>query len=160
MTTVSSGAWAWLFVWPARSFRVGRCAGYGGGGQVVAAGGGPHARGNRSARAVSPWPARRQVQGALRAKDTTRAGTVISLRRTVAVVDLARPAGACQGRCCAGEAERDHGQHQPGRVAVNLPEDRYASAELFSSEWICLMIACPQWVMSAATCQPRLGRWW
>ena len=55
-----------------------------------------------------------------RAEDATRAGTVISLRRMVAVVALAR-CGAGEGGGGAGEVERDHGQHQPGGVRGELP---------------------------------------
>ena len=49
----------------------------------------------------------------------TRAGTVISLRRSAAVVALARSGARACGS--AGEVERDDCQHQPGRVGGEHP---------------------------------------
>ena len=54
-----------------------------------------------------------------RAEDAIRAGTAISLRRIVAVVALAS-AGAGDGGRGAGQVERHHGQHEPGRVRGEL----------------------------------------
>ena len=42
-------------------------------------------------------------------------------------------------------------------LAVNLPEGRCARAELFRSAWTCSMIACPRWVLSAATVSRSAG---
>ena len=50
-----------------------------------------------------------------RAEDAIRAGTVMSLRRMVAVVALAR-SGPVSVAAAQGEVERDHCEHQPGCV--------------------------------------------
>jgi len=42
-------------------------------------------------------------------------------------------------------------------LAVNTPEGRCARAEFFRSAWTCSMIACPRWVLSAATVSARAG---
>ena len=63
-----------------------------------------------------------------RAEDATRAGMVISLRRMVAVLDLARAApvrvAAARVRLNAITARTSHAE-----LAANLPEGRWASAE-------------------------------
>ena len=84
------------------------------------AGGGPQTRVNRSVQAVSQGQAVGRCRVSRRAEDAIRAGTVISLRRMVAVVALAR-LGAGDGGGGAGEVERHHGEHQPGGVRGELP---------------------------------------
>jgi hypothetical protein len=91
----------------------------GGGGQVVGVGGGPQSRANisfrRSRRARLP----RGVGVSLCLEDAIRAGTVISLRRDRRGGCPGQEAG--QGRSGAGQLERDHGQHQSGRVSCEMP---------------------------------------
>ena len=51
----------------------------------------------------------------------TLAGTLMSLRRMVAVVALARSRSrAGQGACAWGQVERHHCEHQPGGVRGEL----------------------------------------
>jgi hypothetical protein len=42
-------------------------------------------------------------------------------------------------------------------LAVKIPEGRCARAEPLRSAWTCSMIACPRWVLSAATVSSRSG---
>ncbi len=65
---------------------------FGQGGQVVGAGGGPQTRVNNSVQAVCQGQFVGRCRVALRAEDATRAGTVMSFRRIVVVVALARSA--------------------------------------------------------------------
>ena len=94
-----------------------------------------------------------------RAEVATRAGTVISLRRIVAVVALARsgPVRVAAARVRLNAMTASTSQ---AAFAVNTPEGRCARAEFFRSAWTCSMIACPRWVLSAATVSRMRGRWW
>ena len=90
------------------------------GGQVLAVAGGSATRLNSRVHASCQGHASGRCRVIRRAEEATRAGTVTSLRRIVAVVDLAS-AGAGHGGGGAGEVERDDGQHEPGRVRGELP---------------------------------------
>src|SRR4029077_6986134 len=109
-----------------------------------------------SVQAVSHGQAAGRCRVTRRAEDAIRAGTVISLRRTVAVVDLASPVparvAAARVRLKATTASTSQAE-----LAAKDPEGRCASAEFFRSAWTCSMIACPRWVLSAATVSARAG---
>ncbi len=85
-----------------------------------------------------------------RAEVATRAGTVISLRRIVAVVALAI-CGSVRLAAARVRLNAMTASTSQAALAVNTPDGRCASAEFFRSEWTCSMTACPRWVLSAAT---------
>ena len=91
-----------------------------------------------------------------RAEDAIRAGTVISLRRMVAVVALARsgPVRVAAARVRLNAITASTSQ---AALAVNFPDGRCARAEFFRSAWTCSMIAWPRWVLSAATVSRTSG---
>ena len=92
------------------------------GGQVrAAAAGGPQPSVNSWVHAVSQGQSFGRCKVIRRAEDAIRAGTVISVRRIVAVVDVARVGSPVSGGGRAGEVERDHGEHEPGGVRGELP---------------------------------------
>src|SRR4051794_38535030 len=85
-----------------------------------------------------------------RRREAARAGTWISLRRTVAVVARARsvPVSTPTARVRLNviTASTSH-----AALAVNTPDGRCVSAEPLRSAWACSMTACPRWVLSADT---------
>ena len=78
-----------------------------------------------------------------RAEVATRPGTCTSLRRTVAVVALARSAAAREPAARVRLNAMTASTSQAA-LAVNTPEGRCARAEFFRSAWTCSMIACPR----------------
>ena len=90
------------------------------GGQAGGGGGGSLTRSNSVVQAVSQGQAFGRCRVIRRAEVATRAGTVISLRRMVAVVAFAR-SGAGEVAGGAGEVERDDREHQPGGVGGEHP---------------------------------------
>jgi len=90
------------------------------------------------------------VQGEPPGEDAIRAGTVISLRRTVAVVDFASfgPVRVAAARVRLNAITARTSQ---AAFAANTPDGRCASAEFFRSAWTCSMMAWPRWVLSAVT---------
>ena len=70
-----------------------------------------------------------------RAEVATRAGTAISLRRMVAVVAFARSLPAMAAVRWVSNAMT--ARTSQAALAVNLPEGRWARAELFRSAWTC-----------------------
>ena len=95
---------------------------------------------NRRLHAVSQGQAVGRCRVTRRAEDATRAGTVISFLRIVAVVALARSApamvAAVRVRLNAMMARTSQ-----AALAVNFPEGRCARAELLRSAWTCSMTA-------------------
>ena len=87
----------------------------------MGASGGPHARTNRPAQAVCHGQAAGRCRVTLRAEDAIRAGTVISLRRMVAVLDLASavPAIVAAARVRLNAITASTSQ---AAFAANLPE--------------------------------------
>ena len=86
-----------------------------------------------------------------RAEVATRAGTWISLRRTVAVVALTSSGAAVRAAAARVRLNAMTASTSQALLAVNRPEGRCASAEALRSAWTCSMIAWPRWVLSAAT---------
>jgi hypothetical protein len=124
-----------------RVFRwVSGCAGLGWGGQVAAAVGGPQEWVNNRVQADSQghWVGRCTVMRL--AEDATRAATLTSFRRTVAVVALASSSpvrvAAARVRLKAITASTNHAE-----FAANEDEGKCARAELFRSAWTCSMMA-------------------
>ena len=84
----------------------------------------------------------------------------MSLRRMVAVVALASSGAAVRVAAARVRLNAMTASTSQAVFAANFPEGRCASAELFRSAWTCSMIACPRWVLSAATVSScRRGRW-
>ena len=79
-----------------------------------------------------------------RAEDATRAGTWISLRRTVAVVAFASWGAAVRLAAARVRLNAMTASTSQAAFAVNFPEGRCASAEFFRSAWTCSMMACPR----------------
>ena len=79
-----------------------------------------------------------------RAEDATRAGTWISLRRTVAVVAFAISGAAVRVAAAWVRLNAMTPSTSQAALAVNFPEGRCASAERLRSAWTCSMIACPR----------------
>lgn len=75
-----------------------------------------------------------------RAEDATRAGTVTSLLRIVAVVARAN-SGAARVPAARVRLNAMTASTSQAALALNIPEGRCASAEFFRSEWICSMTA-------------------
>ena len=69
----------------------------------------------------------------------------------------ATQAAAGEGPGCAGEVERHHGQDEPGAVRVELPGGQVRQGAVLQVAWTCSMIACPRWVLSAATVSSLSG---
>ena len=98
---------------------------------------------NSSVQACSHGQATGRCSVTRRAEDAIRAGMAMSLRRIVAVVDLAivGPARVAAARVRLNAITASTSQAE---LAANLPEGRWASAEFFRSAWTCSMIACPR----------------
>lgn len=90
-----------------------------------------------------------------RPEDEILPARLISFRRMVPVVALARVlpvrVAAARVRLKAMIARTSQ-----AAFAVKLPEGKYARAEFFKSAWTCSMIACPRWVLSAVTISREL----
>ena len=97
-------------------------------------------RSNNAVQAVSHGQALGRWRVTRRAEVAPRAGTAISLRRTVAVVALARfdsvTLAATRVRLKAMTASTSQ-----AALALNTPDGRCASAEFFRSAWTYSMIA-------------------
>ena len=105
------------------------------GGQGVAVWGGPQVWVNSSVQACCQGQPVGRCSFSCLAEDAIRAGTVISLRRMVAVVALASEGlpvvlAAARVRLNAMTARTSQ-----AAFAVNLPDGRWARAELFRSTW-------------------------
>src|SRR5215204_3012071 len=120
------------------------------GGQDARDLGGSVTRSKRWVQAISHGQAVGRCNLTRRPDFATRAGTVMSLRRIVAVVALASCGSvrlaAARVRLNPITASTSH-----AAFAVNTTEGRCASAEFFRSAWTCSMIACPRWILSAVT---------
>jgi hypothetical protein len=75
-----------------------------------------------------------------RAEAATRAGTAISLRRSVAVVARAR-CGSLRLAAARVRLNAMTASTSQAALALNTPEGRCASAEFFRSAWTCSMTA-------------------
>ncbi len=110
------------------------------GGQVAWAGGGSLTRSNRVVQSVSQGHAWGRCRTILRAEVATRAGTVIRVRRMVAVVALAI-AGPLRVAAARVRLNAITARTSQAAFAVNTPEGRCASAEALRSAWTCSMTA-------------------
>jgi hypothetical protein len=75
----------------------------------------------------------------------------MSLRRIVAEVALASAVWLVMVAAARVRLKAITARTSQAAFAVNFPEGRCASAEPLRSAWTCSMIACPRWVLSAAT---------
>lgn len=75
-----------------------------------------------------------------RSEDAIRAGTAMSSRRMVAVVDLAT-AGPVRVAAARVRLKAITARTSQAELAANEPEGRCASAEFFRWAWTCSMIA-------------------
>src|SRR4051794_39522250 len=100
--------------------------------------------------AVSQGQCRGRCNVRRRAEEAIRAGTLIKVRRMVAVRDLAR-AGPVRVAAARVRLNAMTANTNQAALAVNRPEGRCARAESLRSAWTASMMACPRWVLSAVT---------
>jgi hypothetical protein len=110
------------------------------GGQAARTAGGSLTRSNRAVQAVSQGQAWGRCRVTRRAEEATRAGTVITLRRIVAVVALAK-SGAATVPAARVRLNAMAASTSQAALAVNTPDGRCASAKFFRSAWTCSMTA-------------------
>src|SRR3954447_11470144 len=109
-------------------------------GQAVRSRGGSQTRSKRAIQAASQGQDFGRCRVMRRAENATRAGTVINLRRMVAVVAFAR-SGAARVPAARVRLNAITASTSQAALALNTPDGRCASAECFRSAWTCSMTA-------------------
>jgi len=79
-----------------------------------------------------------------------RAGTLIRVRRMVAVRAVASP-GPVRVAAARVRLNAMVARTSQAALAEKRPEGRWARAESLRPVWTCSMMACPRWVLSAVT---------
>jgi hypothetical protein len=92
-----------------------------------------------------------------RAEVAIRAGTLMSLRRIVAVAALASAGVVVSVAAARVRLKAMTAQTSQAALALKTPEGRWASAEALRSAWTFSMIACRRWAWSAATVSRSSG---